>query len=413
MVYVANADDRRALPEGPTSMKMLSQSRRLLAVFALALPAALLAPGAALATPPADPQITVSPDQPKTNQEITFGVATPVSGVTYLWDTNNDGVFGQPDDIATRTFNQSGDYIVAVKAVDDTTQEESAVVSRKVSVTDPPPCPSTPGPGNGPPDAKFSVNNTQPVVGQAIRVRSRSTDPEGCALTNAWIADGGDALIEDAGAAITNVTFAQAGDWTLTLQVTDDAQNTRSIDRVIHVREVPPAPNQLPNIPTFTVTPTSPTVNQLLTFKATASDPDGTIERIDWDFENDGEFDASGETVQRTFTSRWQHDGAGPGHRQPRWPAIVVPVHLHRRPADDRAAAVDGRAVDRPDADADADSHDDDDVHAGSGSSTRSSACAAPSSAARPASRCCRSTACPAAPRSEHAAGAAAARRAW
>jgi hypothetical protein len=46
-----------------------------------------------------------------------------------------------------------------------------------------------------------------------------------------------------------------------------------------------------------------PTVNELVTFKATASDPDGSIERIDWDFENDGKFDASGETVQRTFTS--------------------------------------------------------------------------------------------------------------
>ena len=284
-------------------MKMLSHSRRLLAVLALALPAALLAPGAAFAAPPVDPEITVSPDQPKTNQEVTFGVANPVSGVTYLWDTNNDGVFGQPDDTATRTFNQSGDYIVAVQAVDDATQEQSAVVSRKVSVTDPPPCPSTPGPGNGAPDPKFSVNNTQPLVGQSIRVRSRSTDPEGCALTYAWIADGGDALIEDAGAAITNVTFAQAGDWTLTLQVTDDAQNTRSIDRVIHVLEVPPAPNQLPNTPAFTVTPSLPTVGQLVTFKATASDPDGTIERIDWDFENDGKFDASGATVQRTFTT--------------------------------------------------------------------------------------------------------------
>ena len=288
--------------KAPRSMKMLSRSRRLLAVLAVLLPAALVAPGAAWAAP-VDPEITMSPDQPKTNQEVTFGVASPVSGVTYVWDTNHDGVFGQADDVATRTFQQSGEYMVSVKAIDDTTQEPSSVVSRTVSVTDPPPCPSTPGPGNGAPDAKFSVNNTQPLVGQPVRVRSRSTDPEGCALTYAWIADGGDALIEDAGAAITNVTFAQAGDWTLTLQVTDDAGKSTSVDRVIHVKEVPPPANQLPNVPTFSVSPASPTVNQLVTFKATASDPDGTIERIDWDFENDGSFDASGETVQRTFTS--------------------------------------------------------------------------------------------------------------
>jgi hypothetical protein len=85
--------------------------------------------------------------------------------------------------------------------------------------------------------------------------------------------------------------------------VTDDAGNSRSLDRIIHVSAVPPPPNQLPAVPTFTVSPRTPTVNELVTFKATASDPDGTIERIDWDFENDGKFDASGETVQRTFTS--------------------------------------------------------------------------------------------------------------
>lgn len=283
-------------------MKMLSRSRRLLAVLALSLPAALVAPGAAWAAPP-DPQITLSPEAPLTNQEVTFGVATPATGVTYVWDTNHDGVFGQADDVATQTFQQAGEYTVSVKGIDDATQESSNVVSRTVSVTDPPPCPSTPGAGNGAPDPKFSVSNTQPVVGQAIRVRSRSTDPEGCPLTYAWIADGGDALIEDAGAAITNVTFAQPGDWTLTLQVTDDAGNSKSLDRVIHVSAVPPPANQLPAIPTFTVSPTSPTVNELATFKATASDPDGSIERIDWDFENDGKFDASGETVQRTFTS--------------------------------------------------------------------------------------------------------------
>jgi len=54
----------------------------------------------------------------------------------------------------------------------------------------------------------------------------------------------------------------------------------------------------------FTATPSSPQVNESVTFDATASDPDG-IASYQWDFDHDGTFspDATGQSVSHSFTT--------------------------------------------------------------------------------------------------------------
>ena len=69
----------------------------------------------------------------------------------------------------------------------------------------------------------------------------------------------------------------------------------------MQVSTVAPPANKRPNIPTFGWEPNRPTVGEVVRFTATATDPDGTIEAIEWDFDNDGTIDASGDTVQRVF----------------------------------------------------------------------------------------------------------------
>jgi subtilase family serine protease len=58
----------------------------------------------------------------------------------------------------------------------------------------------------------------------------------------------------------------------------------------------------------FTFSPTSPVVNQTVTFDAScSSDPDGRIVRYDWDFNGDGRFDAQGVRAAFAFTQARTH----------------------------------------------------------------------------------------------------------
>ncbi|MBN1528147.1 MAG: PKD domain-containing protein [Thermoleophilaceae bacterium] len=53
----------------------------------------------------------------------------------------------------------------------------------------------------------------------------------------------------------------------------------------------------------FGFTPTVAAVNQQISFDATVQDPDDDVVSIEWDFDNDGSFDATGGNVQHSFGS--------------------------------------------------------------------------------------------------------------
>jgi len=60
--------------------------------------------------------------------------------------------------------------------------------------------------------------------------------------------------------------------------------------------------------PAFAISPEQPTVNESVTFDASdASDPDGSIESYEWDFDGDGTTDATGEVVSHAFATAGDH----------------------------------------------------------------------------------------------------------
>ena len=59
-------------------------------------------------------------------------------------------------------------------------------------------------------------------------------------------------------------------------------------------------PNVSPN-PAFNFLPTDPMVLDNVTFTSTSSDPDGSIVLTQWDFTNDGTFDATGSQVNHAY----------------------------------------------------------------------------------------------------------------
>jgi PKD repeat protein len=68
-----------------------------------------------------------------------------------------------------------------------------------------------------------------------------------------------------------------------------------------------PVQNRLPSA-SFSFVPLAPATGQVVTFTSTASDPDGSISKQEWDFDNDDNFgDANGAKVSTTFKTPGPH----------------------------------------------------------------------------------------------------------
>jgi PKD repeat protein len=160
----------------------------------------------------------------------------------------------------------------------------------------------------------FTVNGTLatgeqiPVVaGEEVRFASNSTGIG--AIVNVWDLDGdvstGPEGFEASGTAVTHTFPCAATPSTVNvrLRVTDEDE-----DPLARTVTTPPQPIVV-NPPTppaadFSVSPTQPVPGATATFTSTASDVPGCpITSIDWDFGNDGTFDASGPTAATAFTS--------------------------------------------------------------------------------------------------------------
>lgn len=145
---------------------------------------------------------------------------------------------------------------------------------------------SDPAPTNSPPTADFTVACTD--LACAVD-GSGSSDTDGSIASYSW--DFGDNTT--ATGATANHSYANAGDFTVALTVTDDDGATASSSQIVTVS----APNMAPTA-AFTFTCTDLTCD----FDAsTSSDPDGSIAAIDWDF-GDGS-SASGAMVSHTYAN--------------------------------------------------------------------------------------------------------------
>ena len=83
----------------------------------------------------------------------------------------------------------------------------------------------------------------------------------------------------------------------VTLRVEDQDGGTDTITKTVDVID---PPNVTPTPPSLS-TPTDPMVLDTVTFTSTSSDPDGSIATTQWDFTNDGIFDATGTQVNHAY----------------------------------------------------------------------------------------------------------------
>jgi hypothetical protein len=252
-------------------------------------------PAAAAVVPPALPAInalpvadfTVGTPVPVVGRPVTFtSTSVDIDGTIALesWDLNGDGVFQDASgQIATWTFSQPGSHVVRMSVTDNLGGVSTATVTIVV---------------DRPPVAAFTMSpGTVVVAGDTVTFASTARDADGSIARLEWSLDG-DGVFDDGSAATVNRTYAKTGAVPVWLRVTDDrgVTATRSALVTVVTDKVPLA--------SFAFAPVTPLVGQAVVFTSRATDPDGSIARLEWDLNGDGRFDdASGASVSRTYNT--------------------------------------------------------------------------------------------------------------
>jgi PGF-CTERM protein len=223
--------------------------------------------------------LTATPAAPLTDQSVVFdgSGSFDINGsvVEYRFDFGDGTSERGQSPTATHRYADPGTYQVDLTVTD--AEGETAQTTRSVTVE------------NRPPQAIFGLDATAPETGQQLQFDAAgATDPDGAIVAYEWdLGDGRTAT----GESLTH-EYADPGDYTVELTVTDDDGDATTSRRTVSVR----AANERPN-PTFDVATGS---GGEVTFDATdATDPDGEITEYVWDFGDDAI--QTGETVTHAF----------------------------------------------------------------------------------------------------------------
>ena len=171
------------------------------ALAAMAVLAA--APQAARADP--EPFFTYSPLSPVTNETVTF-TSTVTGTASQEWALDPDGVCNDgTGPTAQRSFTLAGSYWIRLCVGDG---PDRWTYTRSITIL------------NQPPVAAFTYAPAAPLTGDPIVVTSISADPDGPIVAHAWDLDA-DGAFDDASGPTAQLSFAEAGDHLVRLQVTD------------------------------------------------------------------------------------------------------------------------------------------------------------------------------------------------
>jgi len=195
--------------------------------------------------------------------------------VSYFWDfgdgTNATGV------TAEYAYTDNGNYTVILTVTDDDGVTNSATTTKTVL--------------NRAPSASFSESAETVYTDEVITFNaSASYDPDGSIATYFW--DFGDGT--NTTGIVTNHSFANNGNCTITLTVTDDDGATGVATATKTVLNRPP-------VASFTESTETVFTGEVISFNASASyDPDGIITSRFWDFGDNT--NATGTIVDHTYS---------------------------------------------------------------------------------------------------------------
>jgi len=221
---------------------------------------------------------TESAETVYTGETITFNASGSYDAdgtiTSYLWDfgdgTNATGI------IVDHAYTDNGNYTVTLTVTDDD-GATTTVTSTKTVL-------------NRPPVASFTESAETVLTGETITFNAtNSYDPDGSIVSYFW--DFGDG--SNATGVVVDHSYADDGNYTVTLTVTDDDGATSVSTSTKTIMNRPP-------IASFTESTETAYTGETISFNASASyDPDGFIVSYFWDF-GDGT-NATGVTVSHSY----------------------------------------------------------------------------------------------------------------
>ncbi|MGC1165812.1 MAG: PKD domain-containing protein [Solirubrobacterales bacterium] len=232
---------------------------------------------------------TASPNPAPTGTTVAYDasgssdVEAPLA--KYEWDLDGNGSY--ETDTGTSASASSSYATVGARTVRlRVTDSAGLTVTTSVSVTV----------TNRAPEPSFTATPNPVLSGSnTVLNASASKDPDGTIAKYEWDLDGnGTYEVNGGSSSSTTRSFATSGARTVGLRVTDNLGTAATTTRIVTVTNRAPTAS-------FTVSPSSvPTATNIALNAGGSSDPDGTIAKYEWDFDNNGTFDATTATSSTT-----------------------------------------------------------------------------------------------------------------
>lgn len=178
----------------------------------------------------------------------------------YRWDFDGDGRTDVTGQTVTQQFSTPGEHTIRLTVEDSEGQTDTATTTITVEAEPP---------SNNPPTAEFTASTTTPGTGETVSLDAAgSGDPDGDALRYRWqFGDG----TSGNGQSVDHM-YTTAGEYTVTLTVTDDSGASDTATETITVSD-----QQL--TADFSYSPSSPSPGDTVTFTANAT---GDVQSYEW-----------------------------------------------------------------------------------------------------------------------------------
>lgn len=225
------------------------------------------------------PSFTYAPSAPLAKSDVTFdgSLSTDSDGriVSYAWNFGDGSQGSGP--VVKHEFAQAGSYTVTLTVTDD--RNQSASISKSVTVV------LTPAP-----KAEFVVSPSAPAVNEKVFFNAAASTASIGRTIVRYDWDYGQGR-QDTGQLVWHI-YSQAGEYAVVLTVTDDAGNTGTATKTVKVGSGGLTPS-------FTFSPTSPSIGDTVYFNGTGSTGTNPISSYAWDFGDGGT--ATGSTPSHVF----------------------------------------------------------------------------------------------------------------
>lgn len=238
------------------------------------------------------------PEEPRAPAEIYFDASESVDPdgeiVSFEWDFDADGEFEEEGEEVTHLFELGGEYDVTLRVLD--TNGEFTELTKTILVKDDniikPVVKVNPDDEFLAPDIAYQFDATE------------STSDEGNVISYEWIFGDGS---RGEGRKFTHA-YSVEGVYTLILKLKDDAGNEREYEKEIRVSSSSSGLfAKIQTVPELNEKELYGTVPFVVNFDG-GNSSGGEIVDYEWDFDGDGQSDASGKNIEHTFETIGEFD---------------------------------------------------------------------------------------------------------